>query len=336
MRKCLNCSKDISHLHHSKKYCSEECIYKHWVLKENEKNIDKEWPICKICGLKRKSLHNHIKKVHNITVSEYYKKFNCNSSEVYAQETLRKMSDNVKGGKNPGFNHCGKFSPVSKNFIKYSKLSDKEKEQQIKEVKNTIRNVKENEPWRKGNNNIEYFLHKGYSEEEAKVLLKDRQTTFSLKKCIQKHGEEKGRKVWKDRQEKWLSSYKKQNYSQISQDLFWKLYGSIKKDFNKIYFAQLHNSIKDESGKNYEKRIDIGDSFIKADFLVSDNNKIIEFDGDYWHGRKRGNQQRDKERDDKLIEAGYEVLHIKERDYKKEPLKIIEECKEFLYDRPTK
>lgn len=25
------------------------------------------------------------------------------------------------------------------------------------------------------------------------------------------------------------------------------------------------------------------------DFYVEDNNKVIEFDGDYWHGEKRGN-----------------------------------------------
>lgn len=25
------------------------------------------------------------------------------------------------------------------------------------------------------------------------------------------------------------------------------------------------------------------------DFYIQDNNKVIEFDGDYWHGEKRGN-----------------------------------------------
>ena len=25
------------------------------------------------------------------------------------------------------------------------------------------------------------------------------------------------------------------------------------------------------------------------DFYIEDNNKVIEFDGDYWHGEKRGN-----------------------------------------------
>jgi hypothetical protein len=352
MRKCLNCSKDISHLHHSKKYCSEECRYNHWVLKENEKNIDKKWPICKICGLKRKSLHNHIKKVHDITVSEYYKKFDCGSSEVYAQETLERMSENVKGEKNPAYGHNGKFSPVSKNFIKYNNMSDEEKKQQIGKVKKTIRNVKENEPWRKGNNNIGYFIHKGYSEEEARVLLKERQTTFSLEKCIQKHGEEKGTEIWQARQEKWQCTLNskpieererinkaktfKRGFSQISQKLFWDLYGEVKQDFLDIRFAQLHKGKNDDSGKNHEHVIFFDDnSCALADFFVSDSNKIIEFDGDYWHGEERGNQQRDKERDDKLIEAGYQVLHIKERDYKTDPSIVIKECKEFLYDRTT-
>jgi hypothetical protein len=310
-------------------------------------------PKCKICGKQGKSLQNHIKKIHNMSVNEYYNKFNCTKNDVFSKSTLKKFSDSNKGEKNPAYNHKGRYSPFSKNFIKYDNLTDEEKEILIQTCKNKVKNTKKKEPWRKGNNNIEYFLHKGYSEEEAKKLLKERQTTFNLEKCIEKHGEEKGRKVWKDRQEKWQNTLNskpikererinkaktfKRGFSNISQELFWDLYDEVKQDFHNICFAQLHNGKKDESGKNHENVIFFDDNTCALpDFLVSDNNKIIEFDGDYWHGRKRGNQQRDKERDDKLIEAGYEVLHIKERDYKKEPHKIIEECKEFLYDRPTK
>jgi len=181
-----------------------------------------------------------------------------------------------------------------------------------------------------------YWLNKGYTEEQAKQLVSERQSTFSLKKCIEKHGEIEGKKRWKERQEKWLSNYKRFNYSKISQELFWMIYEKIKDDFNDIYFATLgKRKGKDLSGKNHEYRIDIGDSFCKADFFIKDINKIIEFDGDYCHGEARGNQKRDRERDLLLFESGYEVLHIREHEWKDNPEQILNKCKEFIYEIRT-
>lgn len=63
---------------------------------------------------------------------------------------------------------------------------------------------------------IEYWIKKGYSNEDAKKLLSERQSTFSLKKCIEKYGEADGVKKFKDRQNKWISSLKiKENYLEI-------------------------------------------------------------------------------------------------------------------------
>lgn len=50
---------------------------------------------------------------------------------------------------------------------------------------------------------IEYYLNKGLSQEEAEIALSERQSTFSLDKCIQKYGEEEGKRIWKERQDKW-------------------------------------------------------------------------------------------------------------------------------------
>ena len=56
------------------------------------------------------------------------------------------------------------------------------------------------------NTSIEYYLKKGYSEEESKKLLSERQSTFSLEKCISKHGKDEGTKIFNQRQEKWLNT----------------------------------------------------------------------------------------------------------------------------------
>lgn len=44
------------------------------------------------------------------------------------------------------------------------------------------------------------------TEEEAKIALKESQTTFSLKKCIEKYGEIEGTKRWEERQDKWQNT----------------------------------------------------------------------------------------------------------------------------------
>ena len=72
-------------------------------------------------------------------------------------------------------------------------------------------------------------------------------------------------------------------------------------------------------------------NLILPDFILG--NKIIEFDGEYWHGKnmiRSGNANRDKERDERLIRNSYEVLHVKESDFKEDSKKIIEKCLKFL------
>jgi len=53
---------------------------------------------------------------------------------------------------------------------------------------------------------VSYYVNRGFSEDESKIKLKERQSTFSLSKCIERHGEELGYIVWKERQDKWQDS----------------------------------------------------------------------------------------------------------------------------------
>ena len=74
------------------------------------------------------------------------------------------------------------------------------------------------------------------------------------------------------------------------------------------------------------------DAFFKEhQKIVEDNNKVIEFDGDYWHGEKRGNQKRDAEREANLRRLGYtDILRIRERDYNADPDAVVRRCVEFI------
>lgn len=52
----------------------------------------------------------------------------------------------------------------------------------------------------------EYWLERGYSEDDAINEVSKIQSTFSLEKCIEKHGLESGTEIWKKRQENWMKS----------------------------------------------------------------------------------------------------------------------------------
>lgn len=59
--------------------------------------------------------------------------------------------------------------------------------------------------------------------------------------------------------------------------------------------------------------------------------RVIEFDGEYWHeSGVRANKERDVIRDRILSENGYVVLHVKEKDYKENKMRVIEKCMNFI------
>jgi hypothetical protein len=66
------------------------------------------------------------------------------------------------------------------------------------------------------NTRKEYWMKKGFSEEEAISNLSKRQRTFSKDICIEKYGHDKGLKIFNDRQKKWVKSLKSNpNISEI-------------------------------------------------------------------------------------------------------------------------
>jgi len=273
---------------------------------------------CKECGFKSSELATHIINKHNITIDEY--KIKHNVSSVKAQKSI----DRVKGENNPAYQHGGKYSPFSEKYIHGTSNIEK-----------TKKKAKDNKTKDKDNTQIEYWLKKTNNDSiEAEKLLSERQTTFSLEKCITKYGQEEGTEIWLNRQEKWHKSYKKSNFSKISQELFWSVINNIN-IITDIYFAELdENKQKDLSGKNYEYTLRLNEKVIKPDFIDLSQNKIIEFDGTYWHEVKNktysfGNNP-DNIKDTLIENNGYIVIHINEKDYKKDKQGTIEKCLNFL------
>lgn len=127
---------------------------------------------------------------------------------------------------------------------------------------------------------INYWLKKGFTEEEAELFVKEKQITFSLDKCIQKYGEIEGKKRFLIRQLKWQQTLHENGnlhvgYSLISQKLFDELLKFYPLDNQDYIFYGSKN-------KEYSIRYD-GKNFV-YDFTDLNNRKIIEFQGDIYHG----------------------------------------------------
>jgi hypothetical protein len=193
--------------------------------------------------------------------------------------------------------------------------------------------------------NIEYWINKGFSKEEAKLKVSTHQSTFTLDKCIEKYGEEDGKKRFTERQIKWQETlYRngklKSGYSQISQDLFYELIKDIDVNcLNNILFAK----------KGGEFVLSDVNGFYRYDFTDLKNKRIIEYNGDDYHGnpnkykaddfpnpfRKNITAQEiwDRDKHKKMLaeQHGFEVLVIWDSEYRwGDKKEIINKCISFL------
>lgn len=315
MKKCQNPScEETSFPHKNSKYCSTKCTVEHRTQKHIDQSIKKypdgsDYATCAICGFRAKNLQVHVQTVHNTKASEYRDRY---KTHTLSPKKLDQASNNWTGKNNPGFAHGGLMSPWSDKSGRCPE-----------DIESSKAKAKED---RYTPTQLEYWVRLGYSNEEAAILRKERQTTFSLEKCICELGDVAGTQRWNDRQEKWLKSFPRLNYSKISQELYWGIYELL--DDKDVQFAQLLNGTKDETGKNHEMQVCTSLGTFVVDFVQY--NKIIEFDGDYWHSEAKVNPERESRRAAGLTEQGYIVRRVREQDYKKNKQKVIQECLDFL------
>jgi len=135
---------------------------------------------------------------YNITNNKYTNsldKFIINYGKTIGSKKFNEKCERVKGKNNPAYQHGGRLSPLSDKFI--HKKTDEEKEDIKKKIAFSNKN--------NGNNTttLKYWTKQGYSKEEAKQKVSERQKTFSLDICIEKYGIEKGTEVFNERQIKW-------------------------------------------------------------------------------------------------------------------------------------
>lgn len=301
------------------------------------------------------NLEYYIKNYHDLSKEEQeklwhkYTKENCYQNEEYyikrgatkeeAKELKRKKLEIVTpkivakiSGQNNGMSSTNRTeqqrkesSPFSKEFYIKRGLSENDR-------KKFNENVAKNRSY---NTQLEYYINKGMSEEEAHKALYNRQATFSLYKCIQKYGDKRGLEIFNERQRVWnkklQKSFKSGKY--VQSPIANKLFKEIKIKLN------INNSIEEKY--IFNDKLHKGYLF---DFCL--NNKLIEFNGDYWHanpifyGPKSFIKAKNKKAEeiweyDKIKiqtanDQGYKVLIIWEHDYNNNEEETLKKCINFL------
>lgn len=259
-----------------------------------------------------------------------------NSREL-AEAMIQAKRDRVSGEHNPGYQHGGKFSVYSKNNPKFS---PEKKAAAGRKLSKRMKNGS-------SSTNVKYWMKLGFNEEESKQKVRERQITFSLEKCIEKYGKEAGTKRWEARQAKWQNTLKSKSPEEIAEINKKKAakIGPISKAEDEIYERLISIGLEPKQQFGIRRSNDV--RWYYYDIVCG--NKIIEYNGDYWHAnpRKYDKDHIMKYPGDKCIRAeevwkkdtdkialaeseGYEVLVIWESDFNKNKNGIIEKCLNFL------
>lgn len=237
--------------------------------------------------------------------------------------------------KNPYSNHGGKFSPFSKKFVNYENLSDEETQIAIKEF--TTEALAD----RVLPQHLEYWLSRGYTEDEAHEQIKQRQSTNSIENIQARNNctLEEATEIRQEITNKWqntlngkpLEERLRINRSKSSGGRA--VSGAERKLLTELGLTEEHSQICIDHSRGWIYDICV-------------NNKIIEYNGDYWHCNPEKydsdyyNQSlhmtaeekwtKDAEKINYAKERGYQVLVIWEKDYLDNPEAVISECVKFI------
>ena len=225
-------------------------------------------------------------------------------------------------------------SPFSKEFYKKRGLSEEDR-------KKFIDNALEG---REFDTRPEYWIKRGYTEKEAKKIITKRQTTFSLKICIEKYGEEHGLERWKKRQKNWKSKvFNNETYigggdSELSSFI-------ISEIVNRTGLAFLYGDNEKFIYDSENKRA------YKYDLTYLANKKIIEINGIFWHCKPELYESHyfhkimkktakeiweyDRIKKELAEKYGYKIFYIWEDDFHNDPEGELKKCIDFLYEENT-
>lgn len=385
VKKCERCGNDFLASSNYVHFC-EDCknitdnerkqrSYKKVMEKKHKKMIENgvegvDYIIDLWSGEPTKSINNkHFKsKYPGKTIEDYIREFpnaplvckktsnrlsEVMSSFMNRPEVKEYYSNLFKGDKNPNAKcntteeYRKSISPFSKSFKKYEGMTDEEKEKQIREYLQCDRDDR-------NTNQVKYWINKGYSEEEAKEKVSERQSTFTLEKCIAKYGEKEGTRRYIERQKNWSAKVEEQYqqglfskipysqnssiYSKFEKNIVDSIIESLDIDINDVYCYKTSQFRLENTNEDCKNKI------FSYDFKFG--NKIIEFNGDFWHMNPdiydsdycnpyTNISAEEKWNFDEIklecaTHNGYDILTIWESEYNENREATIQKCISFL------
>lgn len=242
-------------------------------------------------------------KESNIMDLKCFNNFNFQSQKItekfknyyntHNKTTLREIRKNL---------HCSIMCPTKIDFwtergwdekYAYEKIFNIQKENGLKLSKK----LKENHLARVTCTQIEYYLKKGFSLEEAKQALSNRQATFTMSKLEKKYGSyERAIEVFKNRQKKWRQKIDENFLVKIQNE--WRARGSYCSKECLELFIPIYNYFKNnfECYLKYDNKkeffINDGKKFYCYDFTIKDLGLIFEYQGEHVHANKNWPQEK--------------------------------------------
>lgn len=336
-RTCLVCSKQFrTTAHNADDYCSVLCRS---IAKSVEKFTGIEgvdYIVCPVCKIRTRQISPGHAKMHGFDSIKHMQ-------EVLAMPLVTCTAKKAMsaGENNPGYQHGGKFSHFSKNFI-YG--YDEEKHRKLIED-NRNRDINQPELFK---TNIAYWLKQTNGNEELAKLLYKKFQTRDLSWFVEKYGKEEGIKRHKAKTEKWINTLQSKPIAELL-DINRRKVNKTKRCFSKAE-KELFSTLKlvfpslTDQWAICHNPLEKKKKFYLYDMAL--DNKIIEYNGDFWHANPSKfnesficpynkltfNQihERDLIKINTAKENGYKVMIVWETDYKSNPKKVIEECIKFL------
>ena len=313
---CLHCKVDIINIGRGKKkFCSDDC---------KNKYKTKEYT-CLSCG----NTFTNIRKT-KFCCNRCSSIYNNNGGDTSSLEFFTKKYGDIIG-KQKFLEKCYKVSKANMGRIS----AMKGKSHSI-ETKNKIsKSVKDSDY----HNN----LRENGRTEDDKIRIKNYMAgVFSLEWFISKYGDN-GKTLYEKRcnnikETTYFNEYNKtnkNNYSNISQELFNFIVDNVYSNTDGLYYATLNHEYGCGTKHNF-------------DFVDTNRKKVIEFNGDLFHANPKMFEENDtpnpyntilssKEiwefdriKNESAILKGYNVYIVWESDYKNNKEKCIQDCIKFL------
>lgn len=227
----------------------------------SEKNIKRRYfnslnKVFKYWSTQNTSIDFYLCRGYSLEESKYMLKnrqstMNANTAKKI-QNSLNLKSKEEKDDINRRKGNCNRFefylNKINENTGKLyteDEAKNKIKNKQSKAFTRRWKLIKEGKIRYFTNTSINYYLDKGLCFDDAKNALIERQKTFSLQKCIEKHGKDLGIKIFNDRQIKWqktLNDKSDEEKESIKRSQYSRLSKYSKASFE--YFTKILNNIE--------------------------------------------------------------------------------------------